>query len=219
MTNIPIVDRSLKGTPEQIRETALRNVNWTLWKTWKGNQCRIREAMAKPLPGAAGDAFISTEMRVAGRKIFRVFPSHVKALQALNSPILKMAEQAAKSDEKKSVGDFTETECMELCYVFVSEPKELRQKLEKFGVEKLKSEAVEMIDGIWDAAEIQSTCVAAMSQYAKHIQTNVKLIQEAAKDDRFFREVLNNHLTQPASVSSSITSAVTENTFPPTPAT
>lgn len=211
-----IVDRSIKGTPEEIREIALKHANHRLFFEWKGRQSCISKAQAKPLPGAAGDAFISKEMTVGNRKIFRVFPSHIKALQALESPLLKMGEQAAK--DKTSSGDFSETQQLELCYVFTSEPKSLRQKLEKFGVQKLRDEAGEF-EGVWDAAEIQATCIAAISQYAKHIQTNVKLIQEAAKDDRFFQEVLEKLSKPSESAGYSNTSANTESITPPTPAT
>ena len=188
----------------------------TAFLKFRSNQSCIAKAQSKPLPGAAADAFISKEMRINGRKIFRVFPSHVKALQALDSPLLKMGETATK--EKTASGDFNETQQLELCYVFTSEPKELRLKLEKFGVEKLKSEAAEF-DGVWDAAEIQATCIAAISQYAKHIQTNVKLIQEAAEGDRFFQDVLEKLSKQPASDSYSTTSVPIESISQPTPAT
>lgn len=198
------------------REVAVAHVNVPLFLQWKGRQSCIAKAQAKPLPGAAGDAFISKEMKIAGRKIFRVFPSHVKALQALGSPLLKMGEQASK--DKNSTGDFNETQQLELCYVFTSEPKELRQKLEKFGVEKLKSEAAEF-DGVWDAAEIQATCIAAISQYAKHIQTNVKLIQEAAEGDRFFQDVLDRLSKPSESDSCSTTLSATVATSPPNLAT
>jgi len=85
-------------------------------------------------------------------------------------------------------------------------------------VQKLRDEAGEF-EGVWDAAEIQATCIASISQYAKHIQTNVKLIQEAAKDDRFFQEVLEKLSKPSESAGSSNTSANTESITQPTPAT
>ena len=192
----------------------------------------IREAMSKPLPGAAADALINGALKVNGRMVYEVVPTHIKCLQALNSPLLQMGQQAAESKDKTSNADLTEGQQWELCYIFTTPPREMRlilrgvipnsseQSIWRNGIGKtgaafLKSEA----ERIWSdksAAEINVTIAAILNQYGRHFQTTVKFAaeMEASGDVSFFRE-LNSQSSKPAESAGSLTtSAVTGNTTP-----
>lgn len=163
---------------------------------FRARQCKIREAMAVPLPGAAGDALLEKELRVSGRKVYKIFPAHILALQAVDSPILKMGREA--SEKGRSESDLNEQQQWDLCFIITTDPKTIRKMVNEVGGAGISSAAEKAIDGVWDAAEIQATCAVAMSQYAKHVQTFVKLTGEAAKDDHFFRELLEKVSKQAA---------------------
>jgi hypothetical protein len=157
---------------------------------YKGRQDCIRKAMQKPLPGAAGDAMLAQTLTVDGAKIYEVVPTHIKCLQALDSPLLKMGEMAVESAEKKANWDFTEEQQWEICYLFTTEPKKLRQYLKDLGAEFLRKSAEENWDGK-EAALIQMTVTGAIVQYARHVQTTVKFASEmeAGGAKSFFQEL------------------------------
>lgn len=175
----------------------------------------IREAMSKPLPGAAADALINGALKVNGRMVYEVVPTHIKCLQALNSPLLQMGQQAAESKDKSANADLTEEQQWELCYIFTTPPRELRKTLKERGVSILRSQA----EDFWadkNAAEINVTIAAILNQYGRHFQTTVKFAaeMEASGDVSFFRELNSQSLKPLESAGSSTTSAVTGNTTP-----
>lgn len=165
---------------------------------YRARQSCISKAMAKPLPGAAEDAFLSKELKVNGRKVFKIFPSHIRALQAVQSPILSMGHETG-------LKEFTEAQQNYLCFIMTTAPRELATILDSEGAEKLRKLADEKINGVWEAAEIEMCVLLSISQYAKHMQTRIKIAGEAVENDRFFREMLENisrDSKQPASAAS-----------------
>lgn len=207
---------NLKHSNTIDRETALASVNLEPYFYFHGRQACIEKAMAKPLPGAAEDAFLNGGIKVAGRTIWEVMPVHLKCLQALKSPMLLMVESATSSKDKKSDAEFDESEERELCYIFTEKPEVLEDTPKGERVELIKSKAKEIF-GKCLAAEINMTVVAIMEQFNRHIQTSVKFAAEIERsgDVRFFRD-LNPMPPKPAeSGGFSPTSAATGNTTPP----
>lgn len=170
---------------------------------FRTRQSCIRKAMEKPLPGNAGDAFLAGRMTVNERTIYEVVPTHVKILQALDSPLLKMAGEAEASEEKKASADFTEEQQCEICFIFTEPPRILRMLFKEKGIEWIRNSAHET----WmdkPAAEITMTVTAAIVQYARHIRTTVEFAQEmeASGDKSFFRELAERHSKPKASAGS-----------------
>lgn len=165
-------------------------------------QSCIGEAMSKPLPGAAADAMINGCLKVNGRKIYEVVPTHIKCLQAVDSPILKLGQAALDDKNKSADGNFTDEEEWELCYIFTTPPRELRLLLKESGPTKLKAEAERLwADGSASASEITMTVYGAFNQYARHFQTTAKFEDEMTKsgDVSFFLQLKNAHLKPVAS--------------------
>jgi hypothetical protein len=157
---------------------------------FRGRQECIRRALQKPLPGAAGDAFTVGTMHVNGKAIYEVRPTHIRILQALDSPLLKMAKEAEESKDKKAAADFTESQQWEICFLFTERPKSLRILFDEQGIAGFRRAAGEA----WEeksAAEINMTVTAAIVQYARHIRTTVEFAQEmeASGDKSFFQEI------------------------------
>lgn len=160
---------------------------------FRAKQGCISKALEKPLPGAAADAFLNGSLKVDGRTIYEVMPAHIKGLQALESPLLRMGQKAAS--DGKSDEDLTEEQQWELCHLFTISPKELRLTLKNNGAAKLKADA----EAIWEnvnAAQINVTCIAILNQYARHFQTTVKFAEEmeASGDTHFFQELREKSL-------------------------
>jgi hypothetical protein len=150
-------------------------------------QCQIAKAMQKPLPGASAD-LVNGNLTVAGATVYEVVPTHIKAMQAVDSPLLKAGKSAMESDDKKSDADFEEEQAWELCYIFTTPPRDLRLLLKNGGVAKLRQAAAETWE-IRTAAQINVTLSAIVNQYARHFQTTAKFAQEmeASGDVSFFR--------------------------------
>lgn len=155
----------------------------------KGRQACIQRARTRPLPGAAADAFLNGGIKMAGRVIHEVMPVHLKCLQAVNSPVLRLIENAVSSKDKQADVDFEPSEERELCYIFTADPEKLEDTPKGERVELIKSES-KRIFGKCSAAEINMTVVAVVNQFHRHIQTSVKFAgeMEASGDVRFFRE-------------------------------
>lgn len=181
------------NNPKAVHEFVSRNVvNRAVFIEHKKRQSCIGQALSRPLPGASADAFINGALKVNGRNIYEVVPTHIKCLQAVDSPLLKMGQEAAASADKKSDADFEENEQWELCYIFTQEPKQLRKNLKELGVGFIKKEAEKLVDeGGWNAAEISTTVMACIAQYVRHFQATLKFSQEmeASGDVSFFREL------------------------------
>ena len=167
-----IAEKVCRNTPPIPREVCLRAINVDALRQFNDRQSKIAQAHAKPLPGAAGDAFLSKDLNVNGRKIQRIFPQHIRALQAVESPLLLMGQQKN--------AEFSEAQQAELCFIITTPPRELGKLLDEAGPSGLKDAADKTVNGQWDAAEIDSCVMLAISQFAKHIQTKVRIAGEAA---------------------------------------
>lgn len=192
------------------RKTALAAVNLDPYIYFRGRQAVIEKAMAKPLPGAAEDAFLNGGIKVNGRTIQEVMPIHLICLQLVKSPMLNMVEEAISSKERKSDSEFEPSEQRELCYIFTENPETLEDTPKGERGSLIKTKSKEIFGGC-KAAEINMTVNAVMEQFNRHIQTSVKFASEmeASGDVRFFRA--QNHTPQKplASDGSLTTSAVT----------
>lgn len=158
-----------------------------IYLKFRGRQECARRAMAKPLPGPAASAFTKGAIEAGGKIVNRVVPAHFAVLQALNSPLLKLIENA--TTEKKSEVDFDDEQQWQICYIFTTDAKQLRSTLKSKGVEAIKKEA-ESACGEWSAAEINFVMLAIVEQLKRHVETTVKFAaeMEANGDVHFFRE-------------------------------
>ena len=170
----------------------------------RARQSCIEAAQRTPLPGPAGDAFTTGAMTVNGRRVYQVVPTHFRCLQAVESPLLKLYEQAAGSGAAKK--DFSESAEWEVCYIFTTPPRELRKLLESKGAVALKEAAEELVADKWTGAEINTTVLAAVAQIAEHHKTTVSFEAEAEScGTTFFQELRNQSLKQAESEKSSAT--------------
>lgn len=158
----------------------------------------IRRAMAKPLPGASGAAFTTGAIKVAGKVVNRVVPTHFAALQALQSPLLAMMENATATT--KAEVDFDDEQQWQICFVFTSDARELRKMLKSEGIDAIKVEA-EKACSDWSAAEINFVMLAVIEQLKRHVETTVKFAAEMEEkgDISFFLQPSQNPSTLPAS--------------------
>jgi hypothetical protein len=61
---------------------------------FRGRQSCIARAQSKPLPGESRGAFLNSDIKVGDKLIHRIVPRHFIILEAIDSPLLKMMEQA-----------------------------------------------------------------------------------------------------------------------------
>ena len=151
-------------------------------------QSCISAAMAKPLPGAAGDAFTRGPVNAAGRKVNKVTPCIWNLLQAVESPIIKMFQQAAKSGEAKA--DWSEAQKWDACYIFTEDVRRMDALLESSGPEAVRKEAREKVKFDWEQSEIDVVMTGVMEQIRRHTNTLVKHVTEAKEGGEitFFEE-------------------------------
>lgn len=169
----------------------------------RGRQECIRQAMAKPLPGASGDAFTAGDMKVNGRKIYPVVPTHFRVLQAVESPLLKLLAGAVEKAGESASMEIEESAEWEICYIFTAPPRELRKQLKEQGMASIKASAQTLCDGEkpWTAAEINATVLAAVAQLNEHVKTTVafEAEAEATSNSSFFQMLRENNSKPPAS--------------------
>lgn len=165
---------------------------------FKGRQSCIKAAQAKPLPGASANAIIKGATKVAEEVVREVLPIHIACLQAVDSPLLKLVNNAIESAEKKSNVDFSESAQWELCYIFTQEPRALRTLLKEEGVSALQSKS-EAKCSEWNAAKCNTVILAIIEQFHRHVQTTVRFSNEVEGqvDARFF-QALQGQLPKPA---------------------
>ena len=157
---------------------------------FKGRQQCIRKAMAKPLPGAAGDAFLRGSVKIDDRIIYEVMPIHHKALQAVNSPLLQLVGGAIESEEKKAALDIEPEDEMRICYIFTEHPKALYQVPKTELAAHIKAKAQELFEAS-SSAEINSICNAVIAQFHRHIKACVRRNAqlEGQVESSFFQEL------------------------------
>jgi hypothetical protein len=155
---------------------------------YRNRQSCIRQAMAKPLPGAS-DAILKNSIQVGSRQIRPVVPAHFAILQGLDSPLLKLIADAA-TNKKSELTNPTQEQKWEICHVFTAEPKTLFKAFKSQGAAFIREQAADAVGMEWEAAEVELAMPAIMEQLKRHIETTVKFAAEMeAKDDvSFFRE-------------------------------
>jgi len=185
---------------------------------FRGRQACIARAQSKPLPGESRGAFLNSDIKVGDKSIHRLVPRHFIILEAMDSPLLKMMEQATA--EKKSGMEWTANQEFEVCYLFTHDIKETFKTFKEKGARAIQDLAeAEVIE--WDAEIIRFVTMAVIEQLKRHVETKVRIAAELEKDGQisFFREqkVAASKLT--ALDGSSTTSADTGNTIPLIPST
>ncbi len=142
----------------------------------RARQSCIGAAMAKPLPGAAGDAYTRGPVNAAGRKVNKVTCAIWALLQAVESPIITMFQQAAKSGEAKA--DWSEPQKWDACWIFTESPMRLYNLLESDGPKAVQAECRSHVME-WEQSEIDVVMTGVMEQIRRHSNTLVKHLTEA----------------------------------------
>jgi hypothetical protein len=155
---------------------------------FRGRQSCIQKAQSKPLPGAAGKAFTSGPIKAAGKVVNRVVPCHFAILQALESPLLAMIENAMT--QKRQEVDFKASEQWDVCYIFTEDAEAVYELLESEGVSSVRKAAKSTVATKWEAAAVNLVMLAVMEQVKRHIETTVRFAgeMEAQGEVSFFRE-------------------------------
>jgi len=142
-------------------------------------QSCIKEAMAKPLPGAAGDAFLRGSVEVGEELKFQVhgvFPITHLALQAIESPLLKLVGNAASKPGEKAGMEFTLEDEWRVCFIFTEHPASL------FCVWKKDNAALAgyILDGAQakfetvPSEDVNAICTAVLAQYHRFVQATIR---------------------------------------------
>lgn len=150
----------------------------------RNRQSCIGKALAKPLPGAAEDAFLKGAVTVGGYTIYEVMPIHLKCLQAVDSPILK-GEPVPSEDGQSVTVKMPEFEFQDewnLCFIFTHDPVALyrtpKSKLKEF----IQTEAERLFmpskENVVNSATVNGICSAIMRQLSRHHSTVLRNEQE-----------------------------------------
>ena len=160
------------------------------WFEFQGRQACIRRAQARPLPGASGVAFTSGPITVGTKTVNRVVPAHFAILQALDSPILKMIEDATTGGETKSNAIFKSNEIWEACYVFTEDVAALYSVLETKGAQCLRDAAKKAVGLNPDFPSPNLVMLAIIQQVKSHVETTVRFAAELKESGQttFFQE-------------------------------
>lgn len=190
-------DEMARNADGSVNPEGLRKVQETIWSAmpestrrgffeFKGRQSCAKAAMARPLPGAAGLAFTKGAIKAGGKTVASVVPAHFAVLQALESPLLKMIENAMT---QKSVNvDFKPKEQWEICYVFTADIEATYELLESDGVAAIRKVAKKAVGMTWDASSLNLVMLAVLEQVKRHAETLVRFAadMEATKEISFF---------------------------------
>lgn len=158
---------------------------------FRGRQSCIRKAQLKPLPGDSADAFLKGATRVGDVTVREVLPIHIACLQAVKSPILELVERATESKDGKGDSEFSEEDQNCACYIFTSDPKQLRVTLKDGGESLIKEKANSLIQDNWNAAKINMVMLVVIEQFHRHVKTSVKFAGEVeSQGDKSFFQAL-----------------------------
>jgi hypothetical protein len=157
---------------------------------FRGKQSCIQRAITKPLPGAAGDAFLRGAVKLEGFTIYEVMPIHHKALQAVNSPLLDLVGGALDAEGKTARREFEPEDERQICYIFTAYPKDLFKVPKSELAAHIKAKSEEIFEAA-SSADINAICNAVLAQYHRHIQTSVKRQAqlEGQVEPSFFQEL------------------------------
>lgn len=180
--------QKLGNAPIIPREVALRAINTKRYQEWQAEQEAIAAAQIKPLPGTSLKAFTTGAIKAGGRYVSRVVPAHFAVLQALDSPLIKMIENATTKKDKEV--EFKPSQQWEVCYVFTEDAEKVYTLLENEGVKAVRSAAKRDVGLKWEAAAVNMVLMAVLEQVKRHIQTTVKMVGEMEQEGEvtFFQE-------------------------------
>jgi hypothetical protein len=169
-------EKICRNTAPIPREVCLRAVNLNVLKDHHARQSCIRQAMAKPLPGAAGDAFLRGAVTVDAYTIYEVMPIHLKCLQLVNSPMLDLVTSAVQ-DGATAKREFECDDEFQLCYIFTENP-EVLYDTPKSKLEELIQTSAKAKFRTANSALVNGICSAIVKQFERHIATTVRFASE-----------------------------------------
>ena len=149
-------------------------------REFAARQSCIRAAMAKPLPGAAGDAFLKGAVTVGDFTIYEVMPIHLKCLQIVDSPLLKGTPVASEDGKHVAIQmpEFEFQDEWNLCFIFTHDPEALYDTPKSKLKEVIESEGRRLFkpsrDGVVNAATVNGICSAIMRQFERHHATTIR---------------------------------------------
>jgi hypothetical protein len=167
------------------------------WVAAMENQKKQQQAMAVPLPGEAGDAFLKGAIQVGGHFVNEVFPVHPKALQAVNSPLLKIMGGGGADSSGKQTLEVEPSEEREICFIFTCDPERLEDTPKNKLADFIKAGAKEKF-GRANSATISAIVNAVFLQWLRHRNTQLELnsATEQQVEKKIF-QVLTDALSQP----------------------
>ena len=172
-------EKICRNTTPIPREVCLRAVNLNVLKDHHARQSCIRQAMAKPLPGAAGDAFLKGAITIGENGceyiIHEVLVIHKKCLQAIDSPLLKMTPNGVDESGKQkiSVPEFDCQDEWNICYIFTENPDVFFETPKTKLPELIASNAKSKFKTV-NSSYINGICSAVMKQFERHVETNAR---------------------------------------------
>jgi hypothetical protein len=144
-------------------------------------QSCIGAAMAKPLPGAAENAFLKGAISIGDFTIYEVMPVHLKCLQLVNSPLLELAASALSSDGAAKREIEFEDE-WNICFIFTMDPEVLydtpKAKLKELIETGARAQFKPSKTCAVNSATVNGICGAVVKQFERHIATSVRFAGE-----------------------------------------
>ena len=171
-----LAEKICRNTPPIPRDVCLRAINLNVLKDHHARQSCIRQAMAKPLPGAAGDAFLKGAVTVDAFTIYEVMPIHLKCLQLVNSPMLDLVTSAV-ADGASAKREFEFSDEWQLCYIFTENPEVLYDTPKAKLAELIQTSAKAKFRAA-NSALVNGICSAIVKQFERHIATTVRFAGE-----------------------------------------
>ncbi len=145
-----------------------------------------KRALADPLPGPSGEAFIGGPIVVGGKTVYQVVPRYFQALKAIDSPLIGAMQDVVS--EGKVDTEFTDEQAWEICWIFTNTPKVVRETLAK-GAGAVKEASMSEV-GETPEYPVNLVIVAVMEQLKRHLATAVKFAAEAKEEGKltFFQD-------------------------------
>lgn len=170
------------------RNTILAHVNRAKVYELRGRQNCLAAANAKPLPGPALAAFTSGDIAIGKRSVGRVVPCRFAILQAIDSPIIQLIENAKRAD--KAQINFEPQQMWDICYLFTHDAGKVFDGFESKGKSWLQKESRSEVGETWQSCEVDVVMMAVMEQLKRHVETFVKFVAEVEEKGQitFFRE-------------------------------
>lgn len=170
------------------RKDILTHVNRAKLYELRGRQNNLATANSKPLPGPALDAFTTSAIKIGNRLVEKVVPARFAILQAIDSPVIQLIENAKRTD--KAEVNFTPEQMWAICYLFTTDARETWKQFKAKGKDWLAEQAEEHVGSQWDFTEVDLVMMAVMEQLKRHVETFVKFVAEVEEKGQitFFRE-------------------------------